>query len=92
MTKPEDVISGRFMEIIDEEWLKSLGWVAIGNTWYPPESAHPRQYTMPILMWVRVDGTIRLGGGNEWCSEYDAKRDQLRRLCDALGIKLEKAC
>lgn len=74
--------------VIDEQWLKSHDWVAIGNTWYPPEASHARQYTMPILFWVRVDGTIRLGGGNEWCSENDAKRGQLRMLCKALGVKL----
>lgn len=75
-------------DIIDEAWLKRCGWIPIGNTWYPPEDSHPRQYTTPILFWVRVDGTIRLGGGNEWTSENDAKRSHLRLLCVALGINL----
>lgn len=75
-------------ELIDEVWLKQCGWVPIGNTWYPPESSHPQKYTMPILFWVRVDGTIRLGGGNEWKSGNDARRSQLRLLCAALGMSL----
>jgi len=75
-------------EPIDEQWLQSIGWVAVGNTWYPPEKSHARQYTMPILMWVRVDGTIRLGGGNEWVSGNDAPRWQLLKLCEALGITI----
>ena len=74
--------------LIDESWLKSCGWVAIGNTWYPPESSHPRQYDTPILFWCRVDGAIRLGGGNAWTSRNDATRQQLRKLCEALEIEL----
>mgnify|MGYP001604277132 CR=1 FL=1 len=75
-------------DIIDEPWLKRCGWVQIGNTWYPPEDSHPRKYDTPLLFWVRVDGTIRLAGGNEWISENDAKRSHLRLLCVALGINL----
>ena len=92
---PEHVVEMRLQRqsaedelIIDEPWLKTFGWVAIGNIWYPPESSTPRQYTSPLLLWCRVDGTIRLGGGNEWCSENDAKRGQLRVLCGVLGVKL----
>ena len=90
----EDADGERFVKnsdeeiVIDESWLASLGWVALGNTWYPPERSHPRQYDCPILMWIRVDGTIRLGGNNPWTSSNDAKRGQLRTLCDGLEIRL----
>ncbi len=75
---------------IDEEFLKSYGWRAYGNTYYPPESSHAKQYDQPILCWIRVDGTIRLLGGNQWSSEQDITQARLFEICKALNIKLEK--
>jgi hypothetical protein len=77
-------------ELIDEAWLKQIGWVAIGNTYYPPEDSLPVKYQCPLAMWVRVDGTLRLIG-SEYESGNDATRGQLRRLAAALSITLKEA-
>ena len=70
-------------EPASEAWLTSVKWEAVGNTWYCMSAKEGQ----PILMWVRVDGSLRIAGLKE-ASRINATRGDVRLLCRALGIEL----
>jgi hypothetical protein len=71
--------------IVDDDYMQLIGWRAVGNTWYPPEDSHDRQYDAPLMYWCRVDGTLRISG-SEWTSKTDVTIGKFREVCAALGV------
>jgi hypothetical protein len=76
---------------VDDEFLNGMGWVQVGNTWYPPESALPSGYKsdLPLVYWVRVDGTARIPG-TDWKSQNNITRHQFCQLLAGLGVSKEQ--
>lgn len=73
--------------MVDEPFLKSIGWKQIGNTWYPPESSHRRQYDSPLMFWCRVDGALRVCS-NKWASDNDVTQAKFLEVCSALDVEI----
>lgn len=76
--------------LIDQEWLGSLGWVGIGNTFYPPEKLLPAidQYDSSdaFIFWTWVEGRLYLPGA-KWRSKPNAHRGLLLDLISILDFR-----
>jgi hypothetical protein len=66
-------------ELVDEPFLKSIGWKPVGNTWYTGEE----DCNTPIVFWVRVDRSLRVSGLDDW-KISEPTRGQFRLLLAAL--------
>lgn len=66
---------------VTEEFLRSINWAPVGNTWYTAEE----DCGTPIVFWVDVDQSLRVAGLKDW-KICEPTRGQFRRVLAALCI------
>lgn len=68
---------------IDESWLRSVGYAAVGVSWYADYEG-----AWPIVFWNSTTRCLHIAGLDIWKIE-NATRGQFRRLHAALCIPLK---